>query len=363
MKRIIFLLVAISFLTASIVIADEKPSKAKKPFILVTNRSDFTAINGGFADFAKACRKADFGIDHRMLGSIADEDLEGVDIFILAVQPFSLGKDDKAALRRFVRNGGGLLMIAHQNLSDVSNLSSFSQDYGITFKNAPPWHPWKAQILSKSPLRGPKNCSIIGCNSPNGARFNLEVDSKNAEAVARVLEVNEIICAISKHKNLGKGRFAVIGSMMPFYHLFFSLYDNENFCINMMHYLSERFDLTVVLSKFKGKDFLPGKKITVIGKIKNTGTGASNATKVRFLLSDTDTYPVGPPADVITLKTVNLGPIQPNKTKKIKAKAKIPNGIASGEYYLITVVDPEGASGDSNAANNFKASKKKISIK
>ena len=134
--------------------------------------------------------------------------------------------------------------------------------------------------------------------------------------------------------------------------------DNEAFGVNILDYLSGGADLRATLCKAK----LKGGKVKVIAKVRNIGTSASEATIVRFYLSTSNTYPVNPAGVAATLGEVNLPALNPGKSKKVKVKLKIPGSVSPGNYYVIAVANPDLDIRDSDTSNNYKASKKQITI-
>jgi len=134
--------------------------------------------------------------------------------------------------------------------------------------------------------------------------------------------------------------------------------DNEAFGVNILDYLSGGCDLRVTLCKAK----LKGGKVKIIAKVRNVGTSDSESTIVRFYLSSSNIYPVGPAGVAATLGSVDLPALKPGKSKKVKVKLNIPGWVTPGDYYVIAVADPDGDTSDNNTDNNYKASKKKITI-
>lgn len=365
-KTIVFFTVLIC-MSAALSIADDKQEKAsEKPVIFLNTNSylgniGFTngqsKLAGYLSNEGYECECGNLNFD-----DIDDDFLEDIDVLWLLSPRTKLLDDGKKALRRFIRGGGGLLVNVWGGSAggDKSNLDSFIRDYGITFGPGE-MVPTEANVLASSPLSGPNKCSKIG--TKESGRVSLVVDTKHAEAAAKIKNSNKIFVAVSKSKNLGKGSLVVIGYDALWMNHRIGFLDNKEFALNVFAFLTGgAFDLNVIVSKFKGKNPAAGSEIRVIGKVKNIGKSESEATKMRFLLSDSNTYPIGPAANTVTLKTFDIPVLQPNKKKKIREMVKIPNWITPGEYYLITVVDPNGTSGDGNESNNYKASKNTMTI-
>lgn len=364
MKKEALFIIAVLVCLSAITVANERPPAVDKPFILVNTNTfwpEFHATNQGYGKFAEACRAEGFSIDHRFLVHITDNALEDVDVFILASPAFILDDDDKRALRDFMRRGGGLLVMAYPDDPDEANLNSLLRGYGIWFDRFIIGGRFEADVSATSPLSGPYKCKVITSHFNGDSFYFLGIDPDSAEAVATI-DDGSIVAALSHHKFLGKGRLVVAGTDVFPWEQVIDRLDNRAFVLNTMHYLIGSYDLSVVLSKFKGKSVIAGEKKTVIAKVKNIGTKVSDGTKIRFYLSENGTL-TGPTTSVATLKTMKLAAIDPDKSKKIKVKVKIPSNIAVGDYYLIAAVDPEGTSKDSDQSNNTKASKKSIEVR
>jgi len=360
-------------------VADERQAEAaaeEQPLVFLNSNTDVyqCSFNQAYTTYGRNLRAAGFRTDHGMLWGLSDEFLEGVDILILDSPNFSLLDDDKAALRRFLRNGGGLLVMVFSSVADLSNLEGFLGDYGIRF-GATKTGGFVADVPAGSPLSGPLPCSKIGATyssmSPAGndavvsgimfARTNLQIGLKNADAAA-MADDGGVLAAVSTSKNLGNGRLVVIGNDQILQNMFFNKFDNDAFGLNVMTYLAGGPDLRATLCKFKGRNIRPGSKIKLMAKARNDGTGASEATNVRFFLCTTNTYDGSPPEVVATLGSADLPALDPGKSKKVKIKVRISTSVTPGDYYVIAVVDPDGETSDSNTSNNYKASKNQMTI-
>ena len=92
---------------------EEETAPAAKPYVLVNTNTQYgynVATDQGYSQFASAARSAGYIMSHERLDEITDDALEDVNVLILAV-PKILTDDDKAALRRFLQRGGGLLIL------------------------------------------------------------------------------------------------------------------------------------------------------------------------------------------------------------------------------------------------------------
>jgi len=364
MKSIPILLAFFVLCFAVGAVADEEPLASQdEPLVFLNTNSEIYGI--GFNDLdlhsmlGKRLRAEGYRINHGKLGDLTDEILEGMDVLILLDPNFALLDEDKQALRNFLRDGGGLVLMVCQGYADLSNLGSFLVDYGIRF-NPKTSQDTLAGVLSGSPLSGPRLCRQIGYNE-TGRVYQL-LDQGNAQAAA-VTGSGYIVSSTSTHKNLGRGGIVVIGYDCLFMNMFIDDHDNSAFALNVMDYLTSGFDLSVGLCKFKGRNVTAGDRVRVIGRVRNVSSKRSEATSVRFVLSSTNAYDGSPPEVVATLGNVNLPALGPGGFKKVKKKFRVPSGVAPGDYYVIAVADPDGTSGDANADNNYKASRKRITIR
>jgi hypothetical protein len=118
----------------------------------------------------------------------------------------------------------------------------------------------------------------------------------------------------------------------------------------------------VKLCKFKGSSVKAGNKLRVIARVKNYSASASGATKVQFVLSDDGTVP-SPPSTVETLGTISIPAINPNKSKRVSKKFKVPEWVTPDKYYVVAIVDPDDQLDEGDEDNNVKASKKQVTVK
>jgi hypothetical protein len=365
MRGRVICLLLVFFVSCGALSDDEPRGTAVKPIVFVNLNCSFCSIllDCCYAKFADELRSAGYDIRGWRLDydDITDEFLTDIDIFCLVCTKTPLLDEAKGALRRFLRGGGSVLIIAwRSSWNDLSNLASFTKGFGIWFGYDRSIIP-VADILPNSPLNRPNACSTIG----NGVIGIAEVliDSKNAAVVAQVAGREYIAAALSTSKNLGKGRLVVIGSPHYFRNVDLYEYDNLAFTLNLFDYLSGGgADLKAMLAKISGKKATAGGTVKLVGKIKNISDTPGEATQLRFLLADSSSYPVGPAANVIPLKTVGIASLAPGKSLKVKTTAKVPDGTLPGDYYLVVVVDPDNETDDPVPSNNYMVSKKSITI-
>jgi hypothetical protein len=366
MRRLI-VSISLLFCVCSLVIhADDKTKQAdNKPIIFLnTNATVISSFTTSLTKLAADLSAEGYALQEGPLhyDDITDEFLSGIDVLLLIDARTPLLDDSKAALRRFLRNGGALLIMVYKwSLGDKSNLNSFTMDYGLWYGYDRDYDTY-AKVLATSPLSKPNECEAIG--SKSWGKVQVVIDSKNAETVAREeKQFNDIFVALSTSKNLGRGRLVLIGYDLLFFNTEINTYDNQAFAKNLFSYLAGGgADLKVMLSKITGKNLTAGGTAKLIGKVKNISATASESTKLSFILSDSATYPISPSANTVVLKTVIIGALNPGKRIKVKTTAKIPLSILPGDYYLIVVVDPEDETGDTDTSNNYKASKKSVTI-
>jgi hypothetical protein len=366
MKRLIVFASLLICVCSLAVHADDKPKQTdSKPIIFLNTNSimgpSFTTV---LTKLAADLRAAGYTLQEGSLDydDITDEFLSGIDVLLLIDPRTPLLDDSKAALRRFLRNGGAILIMAYKwAYGDKSNLNSFTMDYGLWYGYDRNYDTY-AKVLSTSPLSKPNKCEAIG--STELGRVQVVINSKYAQVVAREeKQFNDIFVALSTSKNLGKGRLVIIGYDILFFDTRIDKYDNRAFGKNLFSYLAGGgADLKVMVAKIGGINLTAGSTANLIGKVKNISATTSESTKLSFILSDSTTYPVRPSANTAELKTVTIGALNPNKKIKVKTTAKIPSWILPGDYYLIVVVDPEEETGDIDTSNNYKASKKSVPI-
>ena len=362
MRNLIYVLVSLALtLPVAANASEEEKAPDAEPLIFINRNSsvgEFIDINtGGFSRFAQVAREEGYRIEQGFHRRITDENLEGVAVYILPGPSFALLDEDKNALRRFLSAGGGLIVFGWHGV-DLINLSSFTGEFGVEIYDYeyPPTRT--ATVPAGCPVSGPYPCSSLISKARTHVRI---LNYNNAIAIA-ILDNGKTFGAISTHKNLGKGKLVALGDMGMFADASIEgnigVADNEAFVRNVLVYMQSDCDLRVTLCKAK----LRRGKVKINARVRNVGTLTSETTIVRFYLSTSNTYPVGPAGVTATLGKVNLPALNPGKSKKVKVKLKIPGWVTPGDYYVIAVADPDGDIRDSDTSNNYKASKKRITI-
>jgi len=355
--------------TAWAAAGEQDGESSYQPLVVMnTNHGDpaWCAVNQGHSMFFNRVRAAGYRVTQRYLENYTDEDLADIDILILPdiggmtgpYSPYALSGEDKEVLRRFLRRGGGILIYAFPGgFSDYSNIDSFTRDYGIWFG---PWHFHGriGYIEDGCHLAYTRPCKTF--TSGSIARAYLNVDPGNAVAAVKTV-LDEVLVAYSTSPNLGTGRIVVMGTDSSFYNPFLDLQDNSNFGLNIIDFLSGRFDLRVAQCKFKKTG--SKRKFQATAIVRNIRISASNATNVTFFLSSTSSYEVGPPEVVATLGKQNIPALNPGESIELTRTVKIRKNTAPGDYYIIAVADPDGTSGDVDTDNNYRAAGRQITVR
>lgn len=365
MRKALYLVISVVLLFSFAAVAQEGANVNDKTKVLINSNTidpDGFKTNGRLKVLNKEAKKEGFTLQSESLWDVTDEILEDVDIFYLGIPGFKLLDDDKAALRRFLKRGGGLLVAGWYGgvinapiaTIDNKNVESFIKDYGIRYgASVYTVYQITANIHQDSPIAGPDECEIL--QAGKGRTWLVIDDKKKAEEVATT-DNDDLLVALSKHKNLGLGRLVVVGDYQVFTDNLIEDQDNIAFALNTLKYLRGGCDLKVLACKVKGKN-----KLTLIAKVKNFGNLPSAATKVDFIMTDDGTI-AGPPAAVKTIASVDLAALDPNKKKKVKIKIDPPTGVDAGEYMVVVVVDAKEDTDDTDRSNNTKVAKGKITI-
>ena len=350
--------------------SEQEGDSSYQPLVLVNTNNgdpDWTAINQGHSRFYNRVRSAGYRVTQLYLENYTDEDLADVDILILPdiggmgmfhpYGPYALTDEDKEALRRFLRRGGGILIYAYPGVfSDYSNIDSFTGDYGIWF-GPTLLHGRIGYIEEECHLAFTRSCKTF---TMVVYRAYLNIDPENAVAAVKTV-LDEIMVAYSTSSNLGAGRIVVLGNDCAFHNSFLDRQDNSNFGLNVIDYLSGRCDLRVAQCKIKKTG--SKRKIQATAMVRNIRISASNAANVTFFLSSSSSYEAGPPEVVASLGSQKIPALNPGEAIEVTRTVKIPKNTAPGDYYVIAVADPEGTSGDIETDNNYRAAVKLVSVR
>jgi len=298
---------------ATILYSADGSLAVKKPLVAVLGNTFFSEehdINVELKAFAESLLGKGHRVTNVQLSRIDDAALEGIDVFVLPLPEFSLSEEDRGALKRFLRGGGGLLVLGYPGGKGIDEVNALISEFGVSF-GAESWNDLDAMIPPGSTLSGPRKCERVGGFVP---RIYLKLSAGKVEPAAR--DDAGVLAAVSTLDSLGDGRLVIIGSDQPFLNDHIGKLDNKAFCLNAIDYLSgaNTCDLAAIVTKFKGKSNYTGGKLTVITRIKNIGKVASDETKVRFALVDSSSKDSASPP-LKKLRTVKLQPLNPGKSK------------------------------------------------
>ena len=251
MKNFAISLCVLLFLAPATILSQEitEPAKDKPVLYINTNVSwAIGEVTKSFSDFIALAEAEGFEVDHGYLNRITDSFLEGIDVLMIYSPGNYFLDSDKAAIRRFLRGGGSLLMIPAHSwfFDDLSNIGSLIEEYGIGIG---PEH-YNSNILGNvpadCPMAGPEKCKKVELRH---SRVCLVVDKKYARSVIDLTDgqIGGAIC--TNPKRIGKGKLVVLGNSLQSY----QYQDNRAFNINMLKYLYGSFDINVLLTKVKGR--------------------------------------------------------------------------------------------------------------
>ena len=356
MKKALLILIFVSLFSCGSIFAQDKP-------LIFINTNSFAAgvitENTGAATFHSLARGAGFRTSHGYHPQIDDETLANIDVYIWPVpQPFILD-EEKAALRRFVRAGGVLIVMGW---AIGGNEDSFLQEFGMQFMEFKSYNNY-GYVPAASSLAGPNE---IDRTFHVGYKRIRIIDKSKAKAIGYT-DNGAIHTAEAIGKTIGKGKILVCNSLGMFIDEnkggVIHKADNINFIKNLLEYCKGSIDLGVIFAKPRGKNLFPGDQLTLIAKVKNFGSVASGTTKLTFYLTDDGSLDEpSPSATISKLKTITVDPITPLKKKKLSVNAKLPSWVGPGTYYLVAEVDPEGKCNDTNVNNNILVAKKKLVV-
>lgn len=324
--------------------------------------NSLVAANGGYKKFMELAESLGYEVRHGYLTSITPEVLEPVDLFILAIPGMTLMDEDKQAIVEFVRKGGGFFVLAYpENLfanAYLSNLESLLTNYGITFGQSS-YNSIVAAMKSGTPFLAPEPVQEI--RSPEG-HVALLVDPVRAQTIASS-NSGRVMAAYSINTSLlGSGKVLVVADfMMPFYQKLklqtvdnLHLSNNAEFFTNVLLWFKGSADLTPLKVKVQKGPHTVGGTATVKVKVKNLGSSESVATTLVLTLCSVDGTSAG--EEIKSLRKIDLPAIAPGAAKTIKTSVTFPAFLATGQYCLKAVVDPQGQSGDADTGNNAKTS-------
>ncbi len=173
-------------------------------------------INGAYSNWADALKDKGYVVNELTEGSITSSELKGVSVFIIPEPQNLFTNSEVKAIKDFVRNGGGLVIISDHAGADrnhsgwdavkVFNQSLKTADFGITFDNDKiSDHPVTDLNKKDFPnmLKGVNSIGVWGC-----ATLTL---SNNAKYIAK--SYKGIVVAASTY---GSGKIVAIGDSSIF---------------------------------------------------------------------------------------------------------------------------------------------------
>jgi hypothetical protein len=175
---------------------DDKPVMFIETNVIASSGDD-VAVNGGYETFATLAKQWGFRVNHGLHTELHDDFLDTIDVYVLPATDLLLLADDKEALRRFIRNGGGLFVLSlskdRNPQQDFVNLNGFVKEFGISYGNSVGTNANTrlANIVAGSKLTGPETFNVV--ESPE-SNINLKVENGRAEA-ALVFNNSDILCA------------------------------------------------------------------------------------------------------------------------------------------------------------------------
>ncbi len=200
--------------------------EATTPVVLFDDTKDETAgnadwvIDGAYSDWADALRNEGYIVESLDSGSITSDALNGVNVFVIPEPQDEFTSEEITAIKTFVNNGGGLVLIADHSGSDRNNNGHDSphiydnnfgvSDFGFTFN---------LDQFSEDPISNVNHTiypeltdgvSQIGIWA--GSSISI-TDSQKAKGVIFTNDGSKIVVVGAE---VGNGRVAAIGDSSPF---------------------------------------------------------------------------------------------------------------------------------------------------
>ena len=200
--------------------------EATTPVVLFDDTKDETAgnadwvIDGAYSDWADALRNEGYIVESLDSGSITSDVLSGVNVFVIPEPQDEFTTSEITAIKTFVNNGGGLVLIADHSGSDRNNNGHDSphiydnnfgvSDFGFTFN---------LDQFSEDPISN-VNHTIYpqltdGVNQIGiwaGSSISI-TDSQKAKGVIFTNDGSKVVVVGAE---VGSGRVAAIGDSSPF---------------------------------------------------------------------------------------------------------------------------------------------------
>jgi hypothetical protein len=305
-------------------------------------------------------REAGFIVNHGKVLALTDEFLNEIDVFVLSITALTMTDDDKEALKRFLRRGGGIFILTYSRFwrpgIDTFNIGGFTGEFGIKFGAMSKLGSQQGTIVSGSILSGPTPAAIF--RSPY-FRSELNVDESLAKVQARLSSGKPLIAIAKLSGDFAPGKLLVHGdASMIAKEVSISeidLADNRALAANIIEYfLNGGFDLFIKKTKLKGRNIVAGDTVKIVTKIKNLASGDSTPTDITHVLTEFSQVRGGPGDEIGTLGTSDVQSVKGNKKTKVTTVVTLPSNLPPGEYVVITTINVS----DQNSENNIKSSKK-----
>ena len=179
--------------------------------------ADWT-VSTAYSDFADLIRRDEYRVVTHMFGEINERILAGVAIVVLPEPNKPFSDNERLAIQKFVKNGGGLLMIAdhtgsdrdHDGWDSVDILNRLGAPMGLYFH-----HRWFTEVPLRGPVfDGPLTQWVRKMGIWGGTTVGYTTSRREGGA----------LCAGPNHKNrpilagtsYGRGRVVALGDSSPF---------------------------------------------------------------------------------------------------------------------------------------------------
>ncbi len=196
------------------------------PVVLFDNTKDETAgnadwtIDGAYSDWANALRNDGYIVESLDSGPITESALSGITVFVIPEPQDEFTSDEITAIKNFVNNGGGLVLIADHSGSDRNNNGHDSPHiYDNNFGVSDFGFEFNLDNFSQHPINSvdhnvyPGLTQGVNSIGEWGASTISITDSNKAKAVIYSNDNSKIIVVGAE---VGSGRVAVIGDSSPF---------------------------------------------------------------------------------------------------------------------------------------------------
>ena len=179
--------------------------------------ADWT-VSTGYSDFADLVRRDGFRVVTHIFGEINDRVLAGVSVLVLPEPNKPFTDNERAAIQKFVKNGGGLLMIAdhtgsdrdHDGWDSVDILNRLGSPMGLYFH-----HRWFTEVPLRGPIKkGPLTVWVHKMGIWGGTTVGYTTASRVGGALCA--GPNQKSKAILAGSVYGKGRVVGLGDSSPF---------------------------------------------------------------------------------------------------------------------------------------------------